>query len=107
MRLLVTFSTDAGRCDAVIGAIKSLGEWSLLTPSSYLLETNIGPGRILETLQPLLGPNDGLWVFSLAAPWAGYGAPEVEDHAVAMLGLFDDWAPTDWNDITQSRPAAD
>lgn len=104
MSVIVTFETDEQRAIALVGHIKSLGEWGALTPSSYLVETTASPGLVMEQLQPLLGPQDELWVFSVTAPWAGYGSVEVEDLAVGQLGPFTDWVPRDWDEESQSRP---
>jgi len=104
MPLVVTFEVDQARSASLIDAVKSLGDWSALTSSSYLLATNVGAGGVIERLQPLLGPADSLWVISASGPWAGYGSPEVEDHTVTLLGREDDWVPKDWDNVTKSRP---
>jgi hypothetical protein len=103
MSLIVTFKTDVQRAVALIDYIKSLGEWGVLTPTSYLVGTTASPGRVMEKLQPLLGPDDDLWVFSVRSPWAGYGNVEAEDVAVGQLGKFADWVPRDWDEARQSR----
>lgn len=104
MSLIVTFKTDEQRAIGLIAGIKSLGEWGVLTPSSYLVGTSASPGHVMEILQPLLGPDDDLWAFSVSAPWAGYGNVEVEDVAVSQLGPFSDWVDRDWDEASQSRP---
>lgn len=104
MSLIVTFRADERRAVGLIDDIKSLGEWGVLTPTSYLVGTISSPGEVMEKLQPLLGPDDDLWVFTVSAPWAGYGNAEVEDVAVGQLGEFEDWVPRDWDEVRQSRP---
>lgn len=104
MSLVVTFAVEQARNAALIDVVKSLGDWCALTSSSYLIATNIGAGGVMEKLQPLLGPTDSVWVVSASGPWAGYGASEVEDSAVALLGEEDDWIPRDWDEATKSRP---
>jgi hypothetical protein len=104
MPLVITFQVEQVRCAALIEAVKSFGDWSELTPSSYLSTTDISPGAVMEKLQPLLGPADNLWVVSASGPWAAYSDPVAEDHAVVLLGQDDKWIPRDWDEISQSRP---
>ena len=61
MSLIVTFKTDEQRAVALINYIKSLGEWGVLTPTSYLVGSTASPGQVMEELQPLVGPDDDLW----------------------------------------------
>ena len=104
MNYLITFDiADTGVRDAVSAAIRRLGEWGELTPQSFLVESEAAVRPTIERLQRLLGPCDAIWVFSVSAPWAGHGDPIVEDHAVALLGNFEDWVPADWDDELGER----
>lgn len=99
MNYLITFNiADAGARDAVSGAIRQLGEWGELTPQSFLVESGEAVRPIMERLQRLLGLGDAIWVLTVSAPWAAHGDPVVEDHAVGLLGEFEDWVPADWDD---------
>ena len=105
MNYLITFAVESADIrSSLISAIQNLGEWGELTPTSFLLEADLDVQPLIELLQPLIGPSDSLWIFSVVAPWAGYGDPIVEDHAVDLLGEFQDWVPKDWNDNQGSRP---
>lgn len=104
MPFIITFEIEEIRRVSLVSALKGLGDWSAMTSSSYLVATDAGAGGIMETLQPLLGPADSLWVISAAGPWAGYGNPEADDHAVSVLGRDDAWTPKDWDEATKSRP---
>lgn len=98
------FSVEPSRELGLVEAIKALGEWGILTPTSYLVEGEFDPGKVMECLQPMLGPMDALWVIKAGAPWAGHGDPIVGDLAVACLGHDQAWIPRDWDEATQSRP---
>lgn len=71
--LVVTFEVDRSRSASLIDGVKSIGDWSALTSSSYLITTSIGAGSVMERLQPLLGPADSLWVIPASGPWAACG----------------------------------
>lgn len=101
MKYLITFETESPA--SIVAAIKNLGEWGELTPTSYLLESSQEVRNIIEQLQPLLGRSDAIWVFTVVAPWASHGDPIVEDHAYALLGPFVDWSPKDWDDGADCR----
>lgn len=104
MNYLITFDiADTAVRDAISGAIRRLGNWSELTPQSILVESEAAVRPIIEPLQRLLGPRDAIWVFSVSPPWAGHGDPIAEDHAVTLLGDFEDWAPADWDDELGGR----
>ena len=103
MAVIIMFTVGPTRTAAVVAAVKTLGEWGALTPTSYLVETDARPGEIMERLHGLVSPDETLWVVTAAAPWASYGVAEVEDFA-ELLGQPDDWTVWDWDEATQSRP---
>ncbi len=104
MAYIVTFSVEPPRVAGLLEAIKALGEWGELTPTTYILQSDVDPGSIMEMLQPRLGPKDDLWVFRAGGPWAGYGDVLVEELATAWVSPEALWVPRDWDDATQSRP---
>jgi hypothetical protein len=104
MTYIVIFETDNPTVDANVStAIKGFGEWAALTPQSYLLDTTRAVRAIMETLQPMLGPMDSLWVFTPSSPWSGYGDPTVDDHAHGYLGKAEDYVPKDWDEVVGHR----
>jgi hypothetical protein len=103
MAFIITFNVGPARLTALVDEVKALGEWGALTPTSYLVATNMLPGEIMERLHRLVAPDEDLWVVTAAAPWASYGNAEVEDHA-ELLGAPDDWTVWDWDDASSSRP---
>ena len=103
MAYIVLFSVEPPRATGLIETIKAFGEWGELTPTAYLLQCEADPGSIMETLQPMLGPKDELWVFRASGPWAGYGDVLAEELAVARVSPEASWVPRDWNAATQSR----
>jgi hypothetical protein len=104
MAYIVTFSVEPPREAGLIEAIKALGDWADLTPTTYLLQCEVEPGSLMEALQPMLGPKDSLWVFPACGPWAGYGDVLVDELVVAWVGPDALWVPRDWDEATQSRP---
>jgi hypothetical protein len=104
MALIITFNIDATRAPAMVEAVKQLGEWGVLTPTSYLVATDMRPGEIMERLHGFVSPQEDLWVITVNAPWAGYGNVEVDDHSELLLGASDDWTIWDWNEVSSSRP---
>ena len=103
MALIITFNINASRVSAMVEAIRELGQWGVLTPTSYLVATDMGPGEIMERLHGLVSPQEDLWVITAADLWAGYGDVEVVDH-VETLGASDDWPTWDWDEASSSRP---
>ena len=104
MTYIVIFETDSPTVDANVStAIKGFGEWAALTSQSYLLDTTQAVRAIMETLQPMLGPLDSLWVFTSTLPWSGYGDPLVDDHARRYLGKAEEYVPKDWDDAVSHR----
>jgi len=94
MTCIVTFETNDPIVGAnITGAIKSFGDWAILTSQSWLLDTTAEIRTIMETVQPLLGPGDGLWIFTGSSPWCGEGDPIVEDHAQGYFGEAEDYVP--------------
>jgi hypothetical protein len=104
MTYIVIFETDNLTVDTNVStAIKDLGEWVALTSQSYLLDTTRAVRAIMETLQPMLGPMDSLWVFTPISPWSGYGDPIVDDHAHGHLGKAEDYVLKDWDEVVGHR----
>lgn len=103
MALLIIFDVAPRRLAQLVDAVKELGAWGELTPSSYLVDSRLAPGEVMERLHPNVAPNESLWVVTAASPWASYGDPIVEDHA-ELLGSADDWTVWDWDDASSSRP---
>jgi hypothetical protein len=103
MALIITFNVNPSRVAALVEAVKALGEWGALTPTSYLITTNTCPGEIMERLHGFVAPDEELWAITAAAPWASYGNAEVEDHA-ELLGAPDDWTVWDWDAASSTRP---
>ena len=104
MAYILSFSVEPLRGAVLVEHIKALGEWAELTPSTYVLRCEVKPGSIMETLQPMLGPKDCLWVFQVRGPWAGYGDPLVEESVGAWVSSEASWVPRDWDETTQGRP---
>ena len=103
MAYIVLVSVEPPREAGLIEAIKAFGEWGELTPTTYILQCKVDPGSIMETLQPMLGPADSLWVFRASGPWAGYGDVLVDELVEAWVSPEASWAPHDWDEATQSR----
>lgn len=105
MAFIITFNVEYRRAATFASSVKALGDWVPLTPTSFLVETTVPLKSIMETLQPILGPKDDLWVMGAVAPWAAHSEPIAEDHVETWLGEpFGDWVPRDWDEETQSRP---
>jgi hypothetical protein len=64
MTYLITFGAEPGKNAALAAAIKEMGEWGEFAPNSYLLASERTVRTIIETLQPLLGPEDSLAVLT-------------------------------------------
>jgi hypothetical protein len=103
MAYVVSFCVEPPRDVELVQAIKALGEWGRLTPTSFILECENDPGVIMEQLQPMLGPKDDLWMISASGPWAAYGDPIVEE-LMTWVGPEASWVPRDWDEKTASRP---
>ena len=104
MAYVVIFEASEANVGAnVSAAIKGIGEWAELTPKSYLLDTAQSVESVMESLHPLLGPSDSIWVFTASSPWSGYGDPIVDDYAHTVLGQAEDYVPRDWNDAKGCR----
>lgn len=103
MAYIVAFAVEPSREAGLIEAIKALGEWGVLLPTALILQCEADAGAIMETLQPMLGPKDDLWVFRACGPWAGYGDVLVDELAAAWVGPEASWVPRDWDEATQSR----
>ncbi len=104
MAYIVLLSVEPPRKAGLIEAIKALGDWGELTPTSYLVHGGADPGSIMEMLQPMLGPRDALWVFPASGPWAGYGDVLVDELVAAWVSPEASWVPYDWDEAKQSRP---
>jgi hypothetical protein len=94
MTYIVIFETDdpAVRED-VSGAIKSIGEWAILSSQAMLLDTTHKIPTIMETLQPMMKGSGQLWVFTGSSPWCGHGNPIVDDHAEGYFGEAENYVP--------------
>ena len=104
MAYIITFETeDPTVATSLREAVEALGEWIVLTSQSYLLDTSSGIRSMMETLQPILGPADGLWVFTAAGPWSGYGDPITDDYLHGQLGPSEDYIPKDWDAASRRR----
>jgi hypothetical protein len=104
MPYIVIFESDDPIVRAkVTSALKGMGEWTELSSQSYLVDAAHSVSDLMETLQPMIGPADSLWVFTPKAPWSGYGDPIVDDHLHGHLGDADDYIPKDRNEATRSR----
>ncbi len=96
MAYIVIFEASEAKVGATVStAIKGMGDWAELTAKSYLLDTSQSVRTVMETLQPLIGPSDSIWVFTPSSPWSCYGDPVVDDHAHALLGQAEDYVPRD------------
>lgn len=105
MSFVVAFSVDEhDRRASVVERVKALGDWAILTLNTHYFAGEVKPGEALETIQPMLGPQDALWVFAVYNPWAGHGDPLADDDVAGTLGPGEDWIPRDWDDATESRP---
>ena len=105
MPFIVTFSVEEpSRRSEVVGGIKALGDWAELNAHAYYFVGDAKAGETMESLQPMLGPNDNLWVFTVCNPWAGYGNVLADGDVAATLGPDEDWIPRDWDEVTRSRP---
>ena len=58
--------------------IKCCGSWADLSGSSYAVETDVKPSAIRDQLKQHIGKNDQVYIFTLTAPCAGVGSPEVK-----------------------------
>jgi len=103
MALLITFDVAPPRLSRMVDAVKELGSWGELTPSSYLVDSELAPGEVMERLHTHVAPSESLWVVTATSPWASYGEAIVEDHA-ELLGSADNWTVFDWDDALSSRP---
>ncbi len=102
MSYIITFDIEPDRRLGLVDAIKATGEWGEVTPTSYLVASQQTVRSIIETLQPMLGPQDSLAVMTVSAPWAAYCDPNVETLAVSLLGKDETWIPKDWNGTDRS-----
>ncbi len=101
---LVVFDVEKPFEQLVVTDIKALGDWARMTPTVFMLTTDYKPERIMERLQPLLGPQDSLWIVSPSKPWTGYGDPMVADWLSAALGEENgNWIPKDWDETAGKR----
>ena len=96
MNYLITFHTVQARNDQLHETIRSLGEFGLVTPNSYVVQSGLTAAAIIELLQKELGPSDDVGVFAVGQPWASYCNVIVEDFLVSALGDFEDWTPRDY-----------
>ena len=104
MAYIVIFESDDAIVKAnLVAALKRRGDWAELTSQSYLLDTQDQISRLMEALQPLLGPTDSLWVFTPRAPWSGHGDPIVDDYVHSHIGEAQDYIPKDWDEASGSR----
>ncbi len=70
MAYIVTFSVEPTREIGLIEAIKALGNWADLTPTTYLLQCEAGPGPLMETFQPMLGSKESFACGRFQASWS-------------------------------------
>lgn len=105
MPFVVAFNADHDdrRAD-VVERIKARGDWAILTLNTFFFAGDAMPGEALEAIQPMLGPQDALWVFTVSSPWAGHGDPLADEHVAGTLGPGDEWIPRDWDGEAKSRP---
>src|SRR5688500_15005497 len=104
MAYIVIFECESPTVEAsVTAAVKRMGEWAALSSQAYLVAALRNVRSMMETLQPLLGPNDTLWVFTPKGPWSGHGNPIVDDHLHHHLGEAEDYVPKDWDEASGSR----
>ena len=102
MSYIITFDVEAERRTGLVQAIKTTGDWGEVTPTSYLVASPQTVRSIIETLQPMLGPQDSLAVVTVSAPWAAYCDSNAETLAVSLLGKDETWIPKDWNGTDRS-----
>lgn len=96
MNYLITFGTNPTRNEQLHKSIRELGEFGLVTPTSYVVQSDLTAASIIELLQKDLGPSDDIGVFAVCQPWASYCDVIVEDFLVGALGDFEDWTPRDF-----------
>ena len=90
---LVSFQSSPDRALNLLAAIKSEGDWAILTPSCVALTTETPLAALIERLHVLADdPADQLWIVGASGPWAGWGDPIVPDH-LCVLGPEVDWTP--------------
>jgi len=49
------------------------------SPDSYAIEADLEADELFQRLQPLLGTDDIVYVFTLGARWMGYGYQAMND----------------------------
>jgi hypothetical protein len=49
------------------------------SPDSYAIETELGADEVFRRIEPLLGRDDTVYVFTLGERWMGYGYQAMND----------------------------
>jgi hypothetical protein len=77
--LLVTYdlNKEAKRPNITKALKEAFPAWAMLSESSYVIATSLGPQAAYNTLAPLFDENDTLYVITLKRPYFGYGPEEV------------------------------
>lgn len=96
MNDLITLSTNPTRSERLHESIRGLGEYGLVTPTSYVVQSDLTAASIIELLQKGLGPSDDIGVFAVGQPWATFCDLIVENFLVGAHGEFEDWTPRDY-----------
>jgi hypothetical protein len=60
----------------VIQAIKSCGEWALLTGEAYAIYTSMSPVQVRDKVMVSMLPDDKLYVGKIVSPAAWKGFPD-------------------------------
>ena len=71
---------EPGSYEPLNAALQKLGDWSNRLPGAWLVQSNRSSREIRDTLKPLIGANDRVFVAQITRNWAatnmGAGFPE-------------------------------
>jgi hypothetical protein len=91
VRLITYDPNEPGRDDsAFFDALKGYGPWAKLSESTYAVETNVSPKRIIERLERQVEPYDIVSVITLTPPYSILGHEDLDDWLSRKLEEEDD-----------------
>jgi hypothetical protein len=80
VRLITYDPNEPGRDDsALFDTVKGYGPWAKLSESTYAVQTNVSPDRIVERLERQIEPYDIVSVITLTPPYSILGHEDLDD----------------------------
>lgn len=71
--------TQESKRPPIVAAIKDVGNWAMLSATSFAVATESDAQAVFEKLKPLIDDEDNLYVIPLTGPYMGFAPRDVNE----------------------------